>query len=479
MKKLSLILLFTITDCSCCLDKGPGLSIYCGQGNMTGEISDNSVILQSRLTRTDTLVGSDLPGASGFAKFELATMDDFSSGFKTAWLEALPVNDFIIKAKINKLDSDTRYYYRLIYGKDSINTLTGNTCSFQTLPGRESDRTVSFAIVTGMKYESFYNGPEREPERAYKGPDKELGYPALKAIREKNPDYIVFTGDNVYYDAKPAALTLEEMRRKWHKQFIQSRYIELFAEVPGYWEKDDHDHRFNDCDTLSGIEPNSILGINTFREQVPVTNPLDENAVTYRTFRVNRDLQIWLPEGRDYRSPNSLPDGPAKSIWGREQMAWLQETLLQSDAKFKILISPTPMVGPDDAYKSDNHVNQKGFRHEGDRFMNWLKENNFLDKGFYFACGDRHWQYHSIHPSGFEEFSCGALVDANSRAGRLPGDPASTDPDAKVVQPYVQGKGENSGGFLFVTVKTSDNIPTLTFEFCDEHGESFYSAIKN
>ncbi len=86
-------------------------------------------------------------------------------------------------------------------------------------------------------------------------------------------------------------------------------------------------------------------------------------------------------------------------------------------------------------------------------FRTVLKENL---KGFRHK-GDRHWQYHSIHPSGFEEFSCGALIDSDSRTGHLPGDPVSTDPDAEVVQPYVQGNGENSGGFFFVTVKTADN----------------------
>ena len=68
--------------------------------------------------------------------------------------------------------------------------------------------------------------------------------------------------------------------------------------------------------------------------------------------------------------------------------------------------------------------------------------------------------------------------DTLSRAGSLPGDPASTDPDAEIVQPYVQGKKENSGEFPFVTVKTADNIPTLTFEFCNEHSELLYSATK-
>ncbi|MCD6597813.1 MAG: alkaline phosphatase D family protein [Bacteroidales bacterium] len=477
----SSILFIILFALSSCISKNnePQPVLFYGQGNMAGEITESSIILQSRLTLSDTLIDDDLPGTSGFAKFELAKTMDFNSVSSTDWMEALPENDFIIKVKINHLDSDTRYYYRLIYGKDSLRTLTGVTCLFRTLPGKESNRSVSFAIVTGMNYEDFYLGPEKQPERAYKGPDKLLGFPGLKSMKNKQADFIVFTGDNVYYDKVLRAETQKEMRRKWHKQFVQPRFIELFSEVPGYWEKDDHDYRFNDCDTLSGKAPSGTLGINTFREQVPVTDPLDKNAVTYRTFRINKDLQIWLPEGRDYRSPNAIPDGPDKSIWGKKQLDWLKRTLLQSDARFKILISPTPMIGPDDAYKSDNHVNQKGFRHEGDLFINWLKDNDFLNKGFYFACGDRHWQYHSIHPSGFEEFSCGALVDANSRAGRMPGDPSSTDPEAKIVQPYVQGKGENSGGFLFVRVKETDKVPTLSFEFYDEYGSLLYKTAKN
>ena len=52
-----------------------------------------------------------------------------------------------------------------------------------------------------------------------------------------------------------------------------------------------------------------------------------------------RDLQLWFVEGRDYRSPNRMRDGPEKSIWGAEQRAWLQSTLRESDATFKIVAS--------------------------------------------------------------------------------------------------------------------------------------------
>ena len=44
----------------------------------------------------------------------------------------------------------------------------------------------------------------------------------------------------------------------------------------------------------------------------------------------------------------------------------------------------------------------------------------------------RHWQYHSVQPSGFEEFSCGAPNDENAIRGEKPGGPKSTDPEGLV-----------------------------------------------
>ncbi len=225
-----------------------------------------------------------------------------------------------------------------------------------------------------------------------------------------------------------------------------------------------------------------------FLEQVPVVDPEAPNPLTYRTHRINRDLQIWLTEGRDYRSPNMMPSGPEKSLWGVEQRAWLERTLLESDATFKVLISPTPLIGPDDAeipirpfpgqdtVKRDNHSNPPGFMYERDAFFATLIDRGFLeDQNFYIITGDRHWQYHSIHPTGFEEFSTGALVDGNSRLGRHPGDPESTDPDALIEQPYTST--EPSGGFLHVTVSPGVR-PTATFRFYDERGVLLHTVEK-
>jgi len=386
------------------------------QGEMAGEVTETSVILQSRLTKTKRTIDGDIPGAKGIARFELCLKRDFKNVSKTDWIAAVPDNDFIVKTKISGLQAGTRYYYRLLYGPDRENFKSGPICEFRTLFGKDISKPVSLVVVTGMNFAFFQNGSRGNGQGAYRGKDKSRGFPALASILKLKPDYFVGTGDNVYYDhpAKTRAKSKPGMRRKWHEQFSQPRFVELFRSVPTYWEKDDHDYRYNDSDNRPGKLPSMELGKAIFREQVPVVDPADSSAVTYRTFRISRDLQIWLTEGRDYRSPNNMPDGPEKTLWGQKQIAWLKLTLLESDATFKILINPTPMVGPDGKGKRDSHININGFRHERTLFFDWLKKNGFLKRNFYFVCGDRHWQYHAVDPSGFEEFSCGALVDART-----------------------------------------------------------------
>ena len=451
------------------------------QGEMAGEVTDSSVILQSRITAIGKNVEGDIPGREGVARFNISRSTDFVSFSSSDWITARSPNDFIVKAQIEGLEPATRYYYRLEYGLDSLHTALGPVRTFRTAYGEDLSGPSSFVVVTGMHYGRFYESEAGQSNEAV------LGYPALVSIQLLNPDFFVGTGDNVYYDHLPEVTTLAGMRKKWHEQFSLPRFIDLFASVPTYWEKDDHDHRYNDSDTTDTPvapdryqpDPGHHLGVRTFREQVPILPPEDIQAgVTYRTHRISRLLQIWLLEGRDYRSPNLLVDGPEKSLWGETQRTWLMETLLESDAPFKVVISPTPLVGPDDAYKIDNHTNAGGFLHEGTAFLNWAKEEGFLERGLYLVCGDRHWQYHAVHPLGFEEFSTGALVDGNARLGRNPGDPESTDPDARIVQHFTSP--EASGGFLNVRVQPGEasQPATIGFYFYDEKGTLLYEVVK-
>ncbi len=470
------------------------------QGEMAGEATQDSVILQARLTEDGKVRSGDVRGCAGVGTFALATDQDFAQASRTRWQVASIENDYLIKAKISDLEPGTRYYYRLLSGPDADSAEAGPTGTFRTLDPPGVSRGVRFVVVTGMNRFAFLAASLKD--LAFK--ERGLGFPGLATIMEHEPDFFVATGDSVYYDTPfiGRAESREEMRAKWHRQFSTPRFAALFRQVPTYWEKDDHDFRYEDADPYGQFEPSAHLGAEVFLEQVPVADPEIKDPLTYRTYRVNDLLQIWLLEGRDHRDPNMDPPGAGKTLWGEEQKAWLKETLLASDATFKILISPTPMVGPDDTRKGvqggflapyfggrplgqgddmrkrDNHLNAYGFKDEGDAFFDWLEENGFLDKNLFIVCGDRHWQYHSVHPDGFEEFSVGALVDANARLGPKPGDNGSTDPEGLISQPYSQA--EPSGGFLEVTVRPPQRgePATIDFSFYDEHGAFLYRARK-
>jgi alkaline phosphatase/alkaline phosphatase D len=268
------------------------------------------------------------------------------------------------------------------------------------------------------------------------------------------------------------------MRQKWHEQFVQPRYHDLFAKVPTYWEVDDHDYRIDDGDNSGDYRPSPAEARRMFLEQLPVAPMEARDTKTYRTHRVSKELQLWFVENRMYRSHNAMEDGPTKTIWGAEQKAWLKKTLLKSDATFKLLISPTPMIGPDSLHKTDNHADIGGFQYERNEFFEWLKQSGVSSSNFYIICGDRHWQYHSISPEGIQEFASGALTDTNSRLGVNPDDPNSTDPRGLINQVYTQNP--HSGGFLMVKVSpgSGNNMATLTYDLHDEKGVKLYSQSK-
>ncbi len=225
--------------------------------------------------------------------------------------------------------------------------------------------------------------------------------------------------------------------------------VKFHLNTPSFFMKDDHDTLKNDCwagQTYGDLTWNQ--GLRIFREQ----NPMGEK--TYRTRRWGKDVQFWLTENRDFRSPNNMTDGPEKTIYGPRQKKWLKETMADSDAAFRFLISPGCIIGPDKRGKSDNHAN-KVFQSEGDemrQFLAPMRDNTFV------ICGDRHWQYHSLHPElKINEFGCGPIGDKHTYGGNCGRQPA--------IHQYF----DRGGGFLLVTVERKKGVPQATFQYYAAH----------
>ncbi|MEM9260252.1 MAG: alkaline phosphatase D family protein, partial [Bacteroidota bacterium] len=307
-----------------------------------------------------------------------------------------------------------------------------------TLPPADEVVPVTFTSST-CQYFWDYDDPVR-------------GFRIYDAMRQLNPAFHCQTGDYVYYDKPgPLAKTVALARHKWTAINAWPSLRDFYTEVPLFIQRDDHDVLDDDAHPAS--EPYGELtfsdGLLLWNEQTP-TDP----DHPYRRIRYGKDLEIWLVEGRALRTPNPEPDGPEKSIWGKEQVEWFKETLRASDATFKILMSPTPVVGPDRTNKSDNHANAN-YAAEG----RWLRRFLANQPNTFVVNGDRHWQYVSRDTeTGLYEFSQGPSSDEHAQ-GWKKGDQREEHEFLRV-----------AGGFLSVTVSRKNGNPTIRFRHHDTRG---------
>lgn len=430
-------------------------------GVKVGEVTDTSAIVWTRLTagtarnadgtkivgkatkedkaladvEVRKLLGA-CPGSSGRIRVRYASKPDLADAKATPWVEVTEKSDFSHQFALTELPADSDVYFSVDTSAPDKTPHESLTGTFRTAMKSDAETEVTFAAITCQMFADL---------------DHRDGFHIYPAIRELDPRFVAFTGDNVYYDnERPRAFTPALARYHWERMYSLPRHIELLRSFASCWQKDDHDTLKDDSwlDQKMG-QLTFAEGQRIFRQQVPIGQSI------YRTFRWGKFLQVWLTDGRDFRSPNSMKDGPEKTIWGKEQKAWLFQTIKASDARWKVIISPTPIVGPDRQGKRDNHAN-KNFQHEGDEVRAWLKEHA-PNNGFT-ICGDRHWQYHSVHPdTGLNEFSIGAASD--SHAGGSPGLNKDYHKFHRV-----------KGGFLSVTARAS----SIVFRHHDVHGKVVY-----
>jgi len=433
--RLSLISTFIIIGLSGCKKKTDGP--YFATGIKIAEVTDNSAIIWVRLT-TDSLPAGfgnplpeivyrdpesgeivtemsrnrneytpviNFPEENNYSILEGATVGiegDIMIYYKPAnsthweqtdWIAVVPGRDYTTQYELAGLQSNQPYQIRIVSRYPESEAIGESIDGkFKTAPSAEEISEVLFSVSTGQAY-ADQDAPEG-------------GFKIYSAMMKLGIDFFIHTGDILYYDNLAKNETLA--RWHWSRTYSLPTNFRFHKNITSYFIKDDHDTWLDDCwpgyETRFMGEFTFEQGQKIFLEQVPIRDK------TYRTYRWGKDLQIWIMEGRDYRSPNTDPDGPEKTIWGKEQKAWLYKTVIESDAAFKILISPTPIVGPDRLSKSDNHSNNN-FSHEGDEIRHFIA----AQKNMYVVCGDRHWQYISRDAeTGIKEYSCGPASNAHA-----------------------------------------------------------------
>ena len=426
----------------------PCYAIGFASGVKIGEVTDTSVVLWARLTENPEATNRftdwspetpnwTVPGKIGEIRFFIYEVDKNTAFKVTSWHAAVAENDFTNQQLIDGLSPATNYTFE-VQARSAAAESTSIKGSFSTAPSTNADTLITFTVSTCQEFEL------RD--------DPDNGHKIYRSMLALKPAFFIQTGDTVYYDRKPPlAKNMVLARYRWGQMYSLPFQKTLHQQVPSYWMHDDHDLLKDDA--WPGQSYGDLTweqGVKIWREQVP------QSDKPYRTFRWGKDLQIWLPEGREYRSPNTMKDGPEKSILGKEQWKWLEETMKASDATFKLYISATPVVGPDRVGKNYNHANN-AFHYEGERLRKFLNEI----PGCFVINGDRHWQYHAIDPeTGLNEFGCGPASDAHAQ-GWNPDD----------IRPQHRFLRVNGG---FASIKIDGDKATFTHH--DVDGKETYST---
>lgn len=387
-----------------------------------------------------TLDGS-VPGAPGFVRisFRKKGKGKWNAG---AWSRVDDNADFTFQSRVTGLEPDTAYDVKVeakgLNGEDVTASLTG---AFRTAVPAHKQKNIRFTVTTCHEYND-----QDDPGQGFK---------IYGHMRSLDPAFMVHTGDVLYYDHSAKDLPMAYWA--WQRMFSLASCMEFYRNIPCYFMKDDHDTWMNDC--YPGWKNRFMgkfsfeQGVETFRRQVPF------GPLPYRTFRWGKDLQIWLTEGREFRSPNTMEDGPEKTIWGKEQMEWFKSSFASSDATFRVLINATPIVGPDRWQKKDNHANS-GFAHEG----NVIREFLATQKNAFVVCGDRHWQYASKSAqTGLMEFACGPASNEHASGW----DKDHILPEHRYLNIV--------GGFLDVEVNPGGGKPGIVFTHYGVNGEKLHT----
>ena len=264
-----------------------------------------------------------------------------------------PDTDLTGKVALSALPSGTKIFYRTRF--DDSAWIEG---SFGTAPADARD------VVLAWSGDTNGQGWGIDPARG--------GMPAYSALLARAPDVFIHCGDAIYADdpippdvaladgktwsniVDPAkdhvARTLDDFRGAHRYPRRSTEVRALSAAVPLFSIWDDHEVRNNWFPGEVIDDPRyperavDALMVNARRAMYEYTPTLrSPSDPMFRVARWGPLLDVFLLDGRSYRTPNEPPAAEG-ALLGAEQTAWLLDALSSSRAAWKVIACDMPIA---------------------------------------------------------------------------------------------------------------------------------------
>lgn len=275
-------------------------------GPWTGSVTSNSAVLKAKVRK---------PGYDVFLR--LASEDGMDSR-RLGPVTSLTNLHRVVTFPLEGLRPDTAYRASLeIKGTNEA----AETARFRTFPAGPASFRFAFASCgrTGSTLATY------------------------DRIRGHQPLFFLCPGDLHYEDIRT-----NRVERFWaaYDKVLGSRVqARLYREVPLVYVWDDHDFGGNASDDRASSRPAARAAYELYAPHYPLPFSGPEQPICH-AFSVGR-VRFIVTDLRSQREPVTMADGPAKTMLGAAQKAWLKRELAEANGTHPLIfwVSPVPWNG--------------------------------------------------------------------------------------------------------------------------------------
>ncbi len=211
-----MIRILAVAACLLCVTCPITHAAHLGMGVRVGDVNHSSAVVWTRVTaepsrrnegyrdppgneqKSDEYVPSEIevddregamPGALGEVRISVADNADFSNAVVTNWLPVHEADDYVLKTHIACLAPGVLHHVRVdVRDEGETEVDESRTVTFTTPAEADQWQDATFGVVTGMMYKDL---------------DHPEGFEIYESMARDELDFLVLTGDTVYYDNEP------------------------------------------------------------------------------------------------------------------------------------------------------------------------------------------------------------------------------------------------------------------------------------
>lgn len=345
---------------------------YLQAGPMVGYSEPKEVLLW---------VQTNAPASVKFAYWDEANPAD---RHETAEKATLKQEAFIAKLVADEVEPGKRYAYELLINGEVVprpyplRFQAKPAMRFFRGPGAPPASPPSAPTLRIAAGSCFYANDAADPQGWNPGAE----YPIFEAIRAKEPDLMLWLGDNVYTRDIDWTTRTGLIHRYGYTRSVKELQP-LLGSVHHYAIWDDHDYGPNDADRSYRDKEiaREVFRLFWGNPAYGVEGVEGGRGVNYRFTWA--DVEFFLLDNRWNRSPN-MRAGGKRQVLGEAQIEWLLDSLTSSGASFKLVVMGGQVLNP--ARVAETYAN---YPEEREELLRRITAERV--RGVFLLTGDRHY----------------------------------------------------------------------------------------